>query len=96
VVEAIDGLAEWQRRARLPLDLVCLARWRRWLCYFDLYMALVGRSGIGMVGALKRIACGSSMESEGRWWAMLMMVGESMYFYDVRTTDDVLGMRAMR
>jgi hypothetical protein len=26
----------------------------------------------------------------------MIMVGESMYFYDMRTTDDVLGMRAMR
>jgi hypothetical protein len=39
-------------------------------------------------------ACGSSMESDGRWWAM--MVGGCMYFYDMRTTDDVLGMRAKR
>ena len=55
MVIGVNGLAEWQRRARLPLHLVCLARWRRWLCDFDLYMALVGRSGIGVVGALKRI-----------------------------------------
>lgn len=89
----VDVLPKRQGCARLSLHLVRLSRWRRRLCDWELFMALVGRGGKVVVGALKRVGV---WERDGQRRAVLGHgVGKCANKILARTID-VLCMRLGR